>query len=166
MARADAFKVAGQDSGAPAATPLYFEDLAEGARLPALTVTLSEDDIVTFAHAFDPQPFHVDPDAAKESMFGELVASGIHTLAICTRLVVEGQKGLVVLSGLGLDSVSFTSPVRSGDTLTLDAWWSDLKRSSSKPDRGFARLNCRVRNQEGAIVADYAYRYLVASRPN
>ncbi|MEW5424414.1 MaoC/PaaZ C-terminal domain-containing protein [Amorphus sp. 3PC139-8] len=165
MARADAFKSAGQDRGDPAAAPLYFEDLVEGARLPALKVTFTEDDIIAFGRSFDPQPFHIDPDAAKTSMFGELVASGIHTLAACTKLVVEGQNGLVVLSGLGIDSVAFTNPVKTGDTLTVEAWWSDLKRSASKPDRGFARLNCRVRNQEGTIVADYAYRYLIASRP-
>ncbi len=143
----------------------YFEDLEDGEHLPALSVTLSEADIVAFGAAYDPQPFHVDPAEAKESIFGGLVASGIHTLAACTRLVVEGQKGLVVVSGLGLDSVSFSNPVRAGDRLTIDAWWSDLKRSASKPERGFARLNCRIRNQDGVIVADYAYRYLIASRP-
>lgn len=165
MAAADASPTAGRDTKAAAAPPVYFEDLVEGARLPMRSVTLDEADIMAFGEAFDPQPFHVDPESAKGSIFGSLVASGIHTLAACTRLVVEGQQGLVVLSGLGLDAVSFTSPVKAGDTLTVEAWWSDLKRSASKPDRGFARLNCRVRNQDGVIVADYAYRYLIASRP-
>ena len=143
----------------------YFEDLEEGEHLPSLSVTLSEADIIAFGTAYDPQPFHIDPDAAKASIFGGLVASGIHTLAACTRLVVDGQKGLVVVSGLGLDSVSFSNPVMAGARLTIDAWWSDLKRSASKPGRGFARLNCRIRNQDGVIVADFAYRYLIASRP-
>lgn len=164
MAAADASRSAARSaSGRPA--PRYFEDLSEGERLPALSVTLSEADIVAFAADYDPQPFHMDADAADASIFGGLVASGIHTLAACTRLVVEGQNGLVVLSGLGLDSVSFSAPVMAGDQLTIDAWWSDLKRSSSKPDRGFARLNCRIRNQDGVIVADFAYRYLIGARP-
>lgn len=165
MAAADASRSVVQARASERTTPRYFEDLSEGERLPALSVTLTESDITAFARAYDPQPFHTDPTEAEGSIFGGLVASGIHTLAACTRLVVEGQNGLVVLSGLGLDSVSFSAPVMAGDRLTIDAWWSDLKRSSSKPDRGFARLNCRIRNQDGVIVADFAYRYLIGSRP-
>ncbi|WP_169508948.1 MaoC/PaaZ C-terminal domain-containing protein [Amorphus coralli] len=164
MAAADASRSEARPAGDRPA-PRFFEDLSEGERLPSLSVTLSESDIVGFAAAYDPQPFHVDPEQASESIFGGLVASGIHTLAACTKLVVDGQNGLVVLSGLGLDSVSFSAPVMAGDRLTIDAWWADLKRSSSKPDRGFARLNCRIRNQDGVIVADFAYRYLIAGRP-
>ncbi|MDQ0317381.1 MaoC/PaaZ C-terminal domain-containing protein [Amorphus orientalis] len=165
MAAADAIRAQRDNDAAHAPAPRYFEDLADGQRLPPLSVTLTEDDIIAFGRAYDPQPFHISSDEAGSSIFGELVASGIHTVALCTRLVVEGQHGLVVLSGLGLDAVSFTNPVRAGDTLAVEAWWSDLKRSASKPDRGFARLNCRVRNQDGVIVADYAYRYLIASKP-
>src|SRR3989337_1472058 len=105
-----------------------------------------------FAKRYDPQPFHIDGAIANASIFGGLTASSLHTLAACTRVVVEAQGDLAILSGLGIDEVKLFNPVRPGDVLSVEACWSDLKRSRSKPDRGIAGLKCKVSNQRGEPV--------------
>ncbi len=142
----------------------YWEDLKEGERLPCRPVTFERSDIVFFAKKFDPLPIHTDEAAASESIFGGLIASALHTLAACTRVVVDAQGDVAILSGLGIDEVKIFNPVRPGDVLTVDARWADLRRSRTKPDRGIAGLRCSVSNQKGAPVAEYGYRYLIACR--
>jgi len=142
-------------------TKRYFEDLTEGERLNCQPVIMTREAIIDFAQRFDPQPFHMDEKAARESVFGGLVASSLHTISACTRVVVEAQDGVAILSGVGMDEVKMHNPVRPGDTLTVKAWWTDLKRSLTKPDRGFAAVKCEVVNQKGEPVVEYGYRYLV-----
>ncbi len=142
----------------------YLEDLSEGERLPCEKVSFTPDAIIAFAASFDPQPFHIDEDKAKESLFGGLIASSLHTLSACTRVVVDAQGDVAILSGVGMDEVKMFNPVRPGDTLTVEARWCDIKQSRSKPDRGFASIKCRVSNQEGKPVVEYGYRYLVACK--
>jgi acyl dehydratase len=143
---------------------IYFEDIAEGERLACLPVPISKEEIVSFATRFDPQPFHTDEDAASASVFGGLIASSLHTLSACTRAVVEAQGDVAILSGIGMDEVKMFTPVRPGDVLIIDARWVDLKRSRSKPDRGFARIRCKVANQNGEAVIEYGYQYLISCR--
>ncbi len=142
----------------------FFEDLNEGERLQCRQVVLSREEILEFGLKYDPQQFHIDEEAAGASMFGGLVASSLHTLAACTRVVVDAQDRIAILSGVGLHEVKMFNPVRPGDVLSVAAWWADLKRSSSKPDRGFASVRCKVSNQRGELVMEYGYRYLVACR--
>ena len=142
----------------------YFEDITEGERLPCQQVTMTREDIIEFAKRFDPQPFHTDEKAAKESFFGGLIASSLHTLSACTRVVVEAQGDVAILSGVGMDEAKMFNPVRPGDILSVEAWWSDLKRSRSKPDLGFAAIKCKVTNQNGEPVIEYGYRYMLACR--
>lgn len=142
----------------------YWEDLVEGERLPCRPVTFERPDILFFGRKFDPLPFHTDEAAAGASVFGGLIASSLHTLSACTRVVVEAQGDLAVVSGLGIDEVKLYNPVRPGDVLTVDARWCDLRRSRTKPDRGVAGIRCAVSNQKGEPVAEYGYRYLVACR--
>ncbi len=87
----------------------------------------------------------------------------LHTLSACTRAVVDAQGDTAIVSGIGMDAKMF-NPVRPGDVLIINAGWVDLKRSRSKPDRGFARIRCRVANQKGEPVIEYGYRYLIACR--
>lgn len=145
-------------------TKKYWEDLSEGERLSCRPVVFARTDIMEFAKRFDPQPFHIDETIANASIFGGLIASALHTLSACTRVVVEAQGDLAIMSGLGIDEVKLFNPVKPGDVLSVEAYWSDLKRSRSKPDRGIADLKCKVSNQRGEPVADYGYRYLVACR--
>jgi acyl dehydratase len=142
----------------------YFEDLSEGQSLECRTVEFTRESIIAFAAQFDPQPFHVDVAAARESIFKGLVASAMHTLSACTKVVVEAQGMVAILSGVEIHAVRMSTPVRPGDTLTVAAWWAELRRSRSKPDRGFASILCDVTNQSGQSVITYGYRYLVAGR--
>jgi len=142
----------------------YWEDLNGGERLSCSPAIIDKTDIINFANRYDPQPFHVDEAIANASIFGGLIASALHTLAACTRVVVEAQGDLAIMSGLGIDEVKLFNPVRPGDVLSVEAYWSDLKRSRSKPDRGIAGLKCKVSNQRGEPVVEYGYTYLVACR--
>lgn len=142
----------------------YFEDLVDGERLPCQPAVISREAIIDFAQKFDPQPFHMDEDLAKKSIFGGLVASSLHTLSACTRVVVEAQGDVAILSGVGMEEVKMFNPVRPGDILSVDAHWTGLKRSRSKPDKGFAAIRCKVMNQKKEPVIEYAYLYLVACR--
>ena len=142
----------------------YFEDLTEGERLHSQHVIMMREAIIDFGKRFDPQPFHIDENAANTSTFGGLIASSLHTLSACTRVIVEAQGDVAILSGVGMNEVKMFNPVRPGDILTVEAWWTDLKRSRTKPDQGFAGIKCKVINQKGEAVVEYGYRYLVACR--
>jgi len=142
----------------------FWEDLDEGERLTCRPVVFERAEIIEFARRFDPQPFHIDETVANASMFGGLIASSLHTISACTKVVVEAQGDLAIISGLGIDEVKLFNPVRPGDVLSVEAHWADLKRSRSKPDRGIAGLKCKASNQRGEPVVDYGYRYLVACR--
>jgi len=142
----------------------YFENIYDGERLQCQTVLITRESIIEFAKQFDPQPFHIDEDTANNSIFGGLVASSLHTLAACTRVVVEAQGKVSILSGVGMHEVNMFNPVRPDDILTVEAWWTELKRSKSKPDRGFASIKCKVSNQKNESIIEYGYRYLLACK--
>jgi acyl dehydratase len=141
-----------------------FEDITDGEQLGCRDVVLTREDIISFAEQFDPQPFHTDAAAARESVFGGLIASSLHVLSACTLVVVEAQGDVAIVSGVGMDEVRMFNPVRPGDTLSVDARWADLRRSRRKPDQGLAAIKCRVTNQDGDLVMVYGYRYLLACR--
>jgi len=140
----------------------YFEDLKDGEHLHCQPVVMTREAIVDFGKKFDPQPFHIDEEAASGSMFGGLIASSLHTLSACTRVVVEAQGNVAILSGVGMHEAKMFNPVRPGDVLTVNASWVELKRSQRKPERGFASIKCEVTNQRKEPVVEYGYRYLVA----
>jgi acyl dehydratase len=142
----------------------YFEDLKDGEYLHCQPVTITRKAIVDFAKKFDPQRFHIDENIAKESIFRGLVASSLHTISACTRVVVEAQGNIAILSGVGMHEVKMFNPVRPKDVLSVKAWWTELRRSSSKPDRGFASIKCKVVNQHEEPVIEYGYRYLIACK--
>ena len=142
----------------------YFEDLSDGEHLNCQPVLMTREAIIEFAKQFDPQPFHIDENAAKNSIFDGLVASSLHTLSACTRVVVEAQGNLAILSGVGMHEVNMFNPVRPGDTLSVEAWWAELKRANNKSGRGFASIKCKVSNQRNEPVIEYGYRYLLACK--
>lgn len=123
---------------------LYFEDIEPGATYEVGAYTVTDEEIITFAEQFDPQPFHVDPEAASESMFGELVASGLHTLCLSVRLFVtefvQGGPELANMGGLGMDELRWHEPVRPGDTLTLTVEVVEARPSESRDDRGYVEF--------------------------
>ena len=143
----------------------YWEDLVEGERFTCRPVAFDRGGIVSFGQEYDPLPFHVEGDAARCSIFGDVIASALHTMSACTRVVVDAIGEIAILSGLSIDEARTPLPVRPGDILTVEARWEGLRRSRSKPDRGIAGLKCTVVNQKGETVMEYGYRYLVACRP-
>ncbi len=143
----------------------YLEDLMEGEPLHCNKVIFSRESILEFGKQFDPQPFHTDEASANKSIFGGLIASSLHTLSACTRVVVEAQNNIAILSGVGMDEVKMFNPVRPGDILSVKAWWSNIKQSKSKSDRGFATIKCKVVNQDSAPIVEYGYQYLLACKP-
>src|SRR5512145_1240154 len=106
-------------------TKKYWEDLSEGERLSCRPVVFERTDIIEFAKKFDPQPFHIDETIANASIFGGLIASSLHTISACTRVVVEAQGDLAIMSGLGIDEVKLFNPVKPGDVLLVEAYWSN-----------------------------------------
>ncbi|MBP2676359.1 MAG: hypothetical protein H6Q84_3199 [Deltaproteobacteria bacterium] len=145
----------------------YWEDLVLGDGFTCGPVAFDREGILEYGRRYDPWPFHTDEAAAEASIFSGLVASSFQIVACCTRAVVEahGERGeLAVLSGLGVDEVRLLNPVRPGDDVTVEARWTELRRSRSKPDRGIAILSCRAVNQRGEPVLEYGYRYLLACR--
>jgi len=144
----------------------YLEDFAVGDRYAGGTVTVDLAAIQAFAAAYDPQPFHLDEEAARVSIFGRLVASGWHTMAATMRLLVEGElRSLWGLVGLGADDLRWPKPVFPGDTLSAEWEVLELRPSASRPDRGTARLRVTTRNQRGEIVLTLITTILVPRRP-
>jgi acyl dehydratase len=132
----------------------FFEDLLPGAVQEFGSITVSRDDIIAFARQFDPQPFHVDEAAARQSPFGGLIASGWHTTALCMRLVVDHFLGADSgsLGSPGVDEIRWLKPVRPGDTLRLRAEILEATPSRSRPDRGAVRSRYQVLNQADEVV--------------
>ncbi len=118
----------------------YFEDYLAGHVHQFGSVTVSEAEIVEFARRYDPQPFHVDPEAARQTQFGGLIASGWHTAGLMMRMVVDHYLSHVAsLASPGLDELRWTQPVRPGDTLSVRATVLETRPSASKSDRGLVR---------------------------
>ncbi|HEX6958247.1 MAG TPA: MaoC family dehydratase [Ferrovibrio sp.] len=114
---------------------------------------VSEDEIIAFAREYDPQPFHLDKEAAKRSLFGGLCASGWHTAGIMMRLLVDNMIGSAASMGSpGVDQLRWVKPVRPDDTLFLKGEIIAVKPSQSKPDRGVITTRYEMRNQNGEIV--------------
>ena len=132
------------------ATPLFLEDLAVGDVMRSSTWTIDAEQIVAFASEFDPQPFHTDPDAAPETFFRGLVASGWHVAAITMRLIVESTPLAGGVIGAGAD-VQWPSATRPGDTLHVVSEVIDVRPSRSKPDRGIATVRSETRTESGEV---------------
>ena len=142
----------------------YFEELETGSTIEAAGYRVSAEEIVAFAERYDPRPFHLDERAGKRSVFGGLVASGIHTIAIWNRLRLDAEAGLAMLAGLGLDELRYLRPVRPGDRLSLRAECVEKRYSQNDPDRGIMRFRHQLVNQSGEEVMTCILTLLVAAR--
>src|SRR5436309_475341 len=126
----------------------YFEDYQAGISDEFGRITVEEEEVIAFGHRFDPQPFHTDPAAAEQSVFGGLIASGWHTASLMMRLLVEHYLSpSASLGSPGIDELRWLKPVRPGDVLSVRVTVLDATRSRSKPDRGIVRSQVEVLNQ-------------------
>jgi len=145
----------------------YFEDLVVGDTLAVGSRTVTEEEIIDFARQFDPQPFHVDKDAASKSIYGGIIASGWHTCGIIMRLIVDGFLNEAASMGSpGLEQIRWIKPVRGGDTLSVTTTILESKASTSKPDRGVVLSEWRATNQHGDLVATVKGMGMFMRRPH
>lgn len=145
--------------------PLYLEDIFVGQRFVTGTHTLTAEAIKSFARDYDPQPFHTDEAAAKDTFFGGLAASGWHTAAVTMRLQIDSGPpiagGMIGAGG----ELSWPRATRPGDTLHVESEVTEVTPSKSKPERGFVTLKSETKNQRGEVVQLFIVKLLVWRRP-
>ncbi len=131
----------------------YWEDFETGERKNIGSVVVDKDEVVKFASRYDPQPFHVDEAAAKQSIYGGLIASGWHTCAMVMRLMCDSYLlESASLGSPGIENVRWLRPVRPGDQLTAYRTIEETRLSTSRPDRGIVKTLWEVENQKGELV--------------
>jgi acyl dehydratase len=147
-------------------TVRYLEDFAPGQVFDTGKHRVDKDEIFAFARQYDPQPFHVDEEAARQSPFQGLAASGWHTAAMTMRLMVDGEfKPAGGILGVGFEDLSWPRAVRPGDELHARSEVLEVRPSKSKPDRGMIRVRTTTFNQNGEPVMVFTGNLLVPRRP-
>lgn len=146
---------------------MYLEDLAVGqVYFSHGSVTIDAQRIQSFAAEFDPQPFHLDAEAARATFFGGLAASGWHTAAVTMRLIVDSTftpAGGVI--GAGVDELRWLRPVRPGDQLRADSEVLEVRSSNSRPTQGLVKVRTTTRNQNDDVVQVLVSNLVVPRRP-
>ena len=143
----------------------YLEDFAPGQKYATGTLRVTPEDIKEFAARFDPQPFHLDDEAARKSFFGGLAASGWHTAALTMKLLVEGElepAGGII--GAGFDEFRWPRPVRPGDVLRVESEIIEVRVSKSRPKRGMIKVRTTTYNQDGEEVQVFVGNLVVPRR--
>lgn len=147
-------------------TDLYLEDFPVGATWTLGDHEMTEEAVLAFGEQFDPQPFHVDREAAAASRFGGLIASGWHTSAVTARILVEHlYSRAAALGSPGVEQIRWTQPVRPGDRLKVRFTVVESRVSASKPDRGVVTSQVETLNQDGHVVMTLRGATFFATRP-
>lgn len=145
---------------------IFYEDLEIGKpeRFGAYEVT--RDEVIDFASKYDPQPFHLDEEMAKQSVFGGLCASGWHTCAMTMRLLVDhmAAAGFAGMGSPGVDSIKWRQPVFPGDTLSVRGEILEKRESSSRPKLGLVKSKYEVFNQKGDLLMELLTNVMVLKR--
>lgn len=140
----------------------YLDDLSVGQRFGSGRYLLDEKAIKRFAAEYDPQPFHMNNEAAKETLFQGLAASGWHTSAVTMRLFVESEfKPAGGIIGAGLDALQWHQPVRPGDELSVETEVLEIRPSKSKPEQGMVKVRVTTHNQRNEPVQMYVANLVV-----
>jgi acyl dehydratase len=144
---------------------IYFEDFVPGAVTTYGPRTVTREEIIAFASEFDPQPMHLDEEAAKKTMLGGLSASGWHSCAIMMRLLYDGfLVNAASMGAPGIDEMKWLKPVRPGDALSVRLTVLDKREPKTRPELGFVQFRCELLNQQGEVVLDSAYPGMFAKR--
>ncbi len=153
-------------NGRPAETARYFDDFKVGERVESPGITLTESRIVEFAFLYDPQPIHIDVEAARARHYGDVIASGTLTFALATRLFIQsGIFDACYIGGIGVDELRWHRPVRPGDTIRLVAEVVEMRPSASRADRGTLRTAHTVLNQRDETVMTMSVTHVLRRRP-
>ncbi|AJG18564.1 MULTISPECIES: MaoC family dehydratase [Cupriavidus] len=145
---------------------LYFEDFAVGSKRDLGSHLVTEEEILTFARQYDPQPFHIDKEAAQKSIYKNLISSGWMTCSIMMRLLVDNMTSKAASMGSpGVDEIRWLKPVYAGDTLSVSLVVLDARASSSKPDRGVVHTQWEATNQRGELVCTVKGMGMYGRRP-
>ena len=148
--------------------PLWWEEIEQGQSFALGSKQITRDEIIRFASEFDPQPFHVDEEAARSNpMFGRLCASGVHLFAITSRLIFDGfmQHGIHPLGGCGVEKMRFLNPVFPDDMLHLTLTIMSTRPLKSRADRGLVEIESRLTNQHGTDVLSKLGIFFMQRRP-
>jgi acyl dehydratase len=145
----------------------YFEDFKVGDVVEAGSRTVTKEEVLAFAREFDPQAFHVDEQAAKQSIYGGLIASGWHSGSLLMRMFYEAVfRDSASMGSPGIDELRWLKPVRPGDTLSFRATVLEATPSRSKPDRGLIKTHCELLNQHGEVVMSLKPINFIRRRPS
>ena len=144
---------------------MFFDDLPVGFRFETASRTLTEDEVIDFARTYDPQPFHIDPEAARASIYGGIIASGFQTLIVAFDLILSANIWTDASMGSpGLDELRWKLPVRPGDTLRVRGEVIVSEPSKSRPDRGRTTITYEIVNQKDEVVSSYSAVQLLKRR--
>ena len=146
---------------------MWFEDIEIGVRRELGAYTFTQEEIIAFARAYDPQAFHIDPEAAKHSMFGGLIASGWHTASVWMKLMVAARDGGgAISSGVspGFENMRWLKPVRPGMTLTYSTEIIEKRPLRSRPEFGLIKSRNEARDESGELVFSFIGKGFVARR--
>lgn len=145
----------------------YLEDFEPGRAYSSPTQTISEEEALDFARRYDPQYFHLDPVAARNSVFGGVVLGGFQTAALAWALVLRsGMFDRSAMAGIGLDEVRWHKPVRPGESLRCEFTLLDARPSRTHSDRGVARFRYEMKNQHDEIVLSLVMIQMLRRRPS
>ena len=147
-------------------TGLYLEDFTVGQTFGSRPLRVDREEIKIFAIEFDPQPFHIDEETARDTPFRGLAASGWHTAALTMRLLVESElKPAGGIIGAGLDELRWPKPVRPGDELRVQSEILEVRPSKSRPQQGVIKIKATTVNQDGDAVQVFVGNVIVPRRP-
>lgn len=147
-------------------TERYLDDFTVGQTFRSGRLQIDEEQIMRFASEFDPQPFHLDDKAARDTMFRGLAASGWHTAALTMRLLVEGElKPAGGIVGAGIDELRWPRPVRPGDELRVESEVLEVRPSKSRPEQGMIKVRSTTLNESGEAVQIFVGNLVVPRKP-
>lgn len=143
----------------------YYEDIELGKKESLGECVVDRDEMMEYAMKWDPQPFHIDEEAARSSPFGGLVAPVGYTMGLVNRMSIERQSRVASMGGLGKDKMRYPTAVRPGDTISATVEWLHKRESESIPNAGIVTCAVETRNQNGDVVLVYEATFMVAKRP-
>ncbi len=144
----------------------YFEDFTIGSKRSSGAYEVTKEEIVEFATKWDPQPFHIDEDHARASVFGGLTASACHTFSICSVLTARHPDEIATVAALGMDNMKFPNPVRPNDRLSFVSECINARESASRPSLGIVTSESTMMNQDGLPVMTMKTTFMVRKRPS